>query len=94
MKGTVKWFNREKHFGFITGEDGTDYFVHESQASGSLNEGEEVEFEGVVEEKGPQAKNVKKAAQTSKMFKMNSDSVERSVRKNEVICRKSTLERR
>ena len=62
MKGTVKWFNTEKHFGFITGEDGKDYFVHDSQVSGGLDEGDEVEFEGVVEEKGPQAKNVKKAA--------------------------------
>ena len=62
MKGTVKWFNQPKRYGFVTGEDGKDYFVHESQVTGSLEEGDEVEFEPVVEEKGPQAKNVKKAA--------------------------------
>jgi CspA family cold shock protein len=64
MKGTVKWFNRIKRFGFITGEDGKDYFVHETQISsgGPLNEGDEVEFNPVEEEKGPQAQNVKKAA--------------------------------
>ena len=77
MKGTVKWFNRIKRYGFITGEDNKDYFVHESQISGSLNEGDEVEFEPAEEEKGPQAQNVKKAAQTSQM--LNSISIERSV---------------
>jgi len=62
MKGTVKWFNIGKKFGFVTGEDGKDYFVHESQiGDATLNEGDEVEFEPVEEEKGPQAKNVKKA---------------------------------
>ena len=49
MKGTVKWFNKEKGFGFITGEDGKDVFAHFSQIQKEgfkeLFEGQEVEFE-------------------------------------------------
>jgi cold shock protein len=61
--GTVKWFNDQKGFGFITPEDGTkDCFVHHSsiQASGfkTLNEGERVEFDVVQGQKGPAAENV------------------------------------
>lgn len=61
-KGTVKWFNAEKGFGFITSEDGSDVFVHFSQINKegfkSLEEGEEVQFEIVEGQKGPQAANV------------------------------------
>ncbi|MBW4829044.1 MAG: cold-shock protein [Clostridiaceae bacterium] len=61
-KGTVKWFNAEKGFGFITAEDGNDVFVHFSQINKegfkTLEEGQEVEFEIVEGQKGPQAANV------------------------------------
>ena len=61
--GTVKWFNPEKGFGFITRENGEkDVFVHHSAIQGSgfktLNDGERVEFEVVQGQKGPAAENV------------------------------------
>ncbi len=64
MKGTVKWFNAKKGFGFISDEEGNDVFVHFSalQMDGFkvLDEGDEVEFEVIDGEKGPQATNVTK----------------------------------
>ena len=63
-KGTVKWFNSEKGYGFITGEDGKDVFVHFSAIQGegfkSLEEGQAVEFEVQQGARGPQAANVVK----------------------------------
>lgn len=64
MKGTVKWFNAKKGFGFISDETGKDVFVHFSalQMEGFkvIDEGDEVEFEVIDGEKGPQAANVTK----------------------------------
>ena len=65
--GTVKWFNDEKGFGFITPENGEkDCFVHHTaiQASGfkSLSEGDRVEFDMIQEPKGPKAQNVVRAS--------------------------------
>lgn len=62
-KGTVKWFNNQKGFGFITMEDGTDIFVHYSgivsdKKFKSIEEGQTVEFEIADCEKGKQAINV------------------------------------
>ncbi len=62
MSGTVKWFNSEKGYGFITYEDGPDLFVHYSAIQGngyrSLNEGDSVTFEVTDGKKGQQASNV------------------------------------
>ena len=64
MVGKVKWFNAEKGFGFIEREDGDDVFVHFSAIQGNgfktLEEGQEVEFEIVDGNRGPQAANVER----------------------------------
>ncbi|MEK3786232.1 MULTISPECIES: cold shock domain-containing protein [Paenibacillus] len=64
MKGTVKWFNAEKGYGFISTEGGEDVFVHFSAIQGdgfkTLEEGQEVEFEITEGNRGPQAANVTK----------------------------------
>jgi cold shock protein len=62
MTGTVKWFNSEKGYGFITGEDGKEVFAHFSQIKSegykSLQEGQKVSFDVGQGQKGPQAENI------------------------------------
>jgi CspA family cold shock protein len=63
-KGTVKWFNGSKGFGFITQEDGMDVFAHYSEIKGegykTLTEGDLVSFDVVQGDKGPKASNIVK----------------------------------
>jgi len=62
MEGTVKWYNPRKGYGFISGEDGKDVFVHRSSMPDGtyLNEGDKVDYQLEDSERGPQATNVKK----------------------------------
>ena len=61
-KGTVKWFNDQKGFGFISAEDGSDYFVHHTSILGegfkTLPEGVKVQFEIEQSDRGPRAVQV------------------------------------
>ena len=63
--GTVKWFNADKRFGFITGEDGNDVFAHFSAIQGdgfkTLEEGQAVSYDVEDGQRGPQATNIVKA---------------------------------
>ncbi|MBD3388400.1 MAG: cold-shock protein [Candidatus Altiarchaeales archaeon] len=60
VEGVVKFFNTEKNFGFITGDDGKDYFVHRSGIEGDnvIRDGDRVSFEVVEGERGPKAEKV------------------------------------
>jgi cold shock protein len=73
MRGTVKWFNADKGYGFITPDDGSeDVFVHYSSIMSegfkTLDEGEDVEFDKEPGKKGPQAVNVKRLGGGGRAF--------------------------
>lgn len=61
--GKVKWFNTQKGFGFVTGDDGVDAFIHHSEIQGEgfkdLAEGQEIEYDVVDSDKGPRAANIR-----------------------------------
>lgn len=62
MEGTVKFFNEQKGFGFIAGDDGKEFFVHSSALGGiTLNEGDKVTFDVEEGDRGPKAVNVSKS---------------------------------
>ena len=62
VEGTVKFFNVAKHFGFIAGDDGNEYFVHSSgiKAGVSIGEGDKVSFKVVDGDRGKKAEDVEK----------------------------------
>jgi CspA family cold shock protein len=62
VEGTVKFFNEQKGYGFVEGEDGKEYFVHSTglEEGVRLNEGDKVSFEVVQGDRGPKAEKVKK----------------------------------
>ncbi len=62
MEGNVKFFNKAKHFGFLTADDGKDYFVHESglKEGVQLKDGDRVSFDVVQGDRGAKAENVAK----------------------------------
>ena len=62
MKGTVKWYNTMKGFGFLANEDGNEVFVHRTAVpmGADLNEGDQVEYEIEDSDRGQRATNVKK----------------------------------
>ncbi|MFT4310787.1 MAG: cold-shock protein [Candidatus Woesearchaeota archaeon] len=61
MNGKVKFFNESKGFGFITGEDDKEYFVHISGITGAIDKEDDVTFDVEQGDRGPKAVNVKKA---------------------------------
>jgi cold shock protein len=62
MKGTIKWYNTRKGYGFILGEDGKEIFVHRSSIPPEmqLTEGDKVEYEAEDSDRGKKAVNIKK----------------------------------
>jgi CspA family cold shock protein len=62
MKGTIKWYNDMKGFGFISGEDGKDVFIHRTAIPEGIDlyEGDEVEYQVEDSDRGPKAKDIKK----------------------------------
>jgi len=90
MEGTVKWFNKNKNFGFITPSDGSkDVFVHSSEVKGGdITENDKVTFEIKQGDKGPQAANVSKIGAAAEKPKAAEAKIEAKAEKPEVKVEK------
>ena len=81
MEGIVKWYNRKKGFGFISGDDEQDYFVHHTALNKGtfIRDNDKVSFDGVDTEKGKQAQNVTLVQKASEMSQDNSQETQEVV---------------
>jgi CspA family cold shock protein len=84
MEGTVKWFNARKGYGFIIGQDGTEYFVHYTGLDGIkfVRENDKVSFEPVDSDKGKQAQKVKLLQKGSESSGSSSEAASESDEEN------------
>ena len=80
VEGTVKFFNSMKHFGFIAGEDGKEYFVHSSglKEGASITEGDKVSFKVVEGDRGLKAEEVQKISAGESQSSGSDESEEES----------------
>jgi CspA family cold shock protein len=85
-EGTVKFFNPQKQFGFINGDDGKSYFFHSTQVEQGtrLTEGDRVSFTGLQGERGPKAEHVKKLAKSKEAESGSEESEESEATEEEL----------
>ena len=74
VEGTVKFFNRQREYGFINGDDGKTYFIHGTglKSGVQIDEGDRVSFKATEGEKGPKAEDVEKLEEKKKQHKVTS----------------------